>query len=255
MAQNTVKQVAKLSGVSVRTLHYYDEIGLLKPTDVGANGYRYYDRPAVLRLQQILFYRQLGMPLEKIRQTLDAPEFDLAEALTAHRSFLNDELGRHKRLIRTIDKTLMDLNGEKPMSDKDRFKGFAPEKQQEYEAYLVERYGEQAREKIAASHRKVGKMSAEEMQRLNEDREALQVQIVARIDAGDTPESMETQKLIAQHYGWVSHFWAPDAEAYAGLGQLYLDHPDFRSMYDDIDPRLVTFLAEAMIVYAENNLE
>lgn len=255
MARHTVKQVAKVSGVSVRTLHYYDEIGLFKPTDVGPNGYRYYDRAALLRLQQILFYRQLGMPLDKIKQTLDAPDFDLAEALKTHRQYLNEEVDRHRRLIRTIDKTLTDLNGERPMSDKDRFRGFAPEKQEEYEAYLVERYGEEAKEKIAASRKKTGKMSKAEMQKLNEDREALQLAIVARIDAGDGPGATGVQTLIAQHHGWVSHFWVPNAKAYAELGQLYLDHPDFRSMYDQIDPRLVQFLADAMKVYAENNLD
>lgn len=255
MARQTVKQVAKISGVSVRTLHWYDEIGLLKPTDVGVNGYRYYDKPAILRLQQILFYRQLGMPLDKIKSTLDAPGFDLTTALAEHRAFLSDEVNRHKNLIRTIDKTLKDLNGEKTMPDQDKFKGFAPEKQNEYEDYLIDRYGDEARENIAHSHRKVGKMSAEDMAAVQAEGDQVNQELVLAIQADARAEGELAQSLVARHHAWVSHFWTPDAEAYAGLGQLYVEHADFRAFYDRYDSRLVDFLADAMKIYAANKLD
>lgn len=254
MARLTVSQVAEISGVSVRTLHYYDEIGLLKPTDVGANGYRYYDRPDLLRLQQILFYRQLGLTLEKVRETLDAPDFDLGEALKAHRAHLVEEVGRQNRLIRTIDETLKDLNGEDHMSDEDTFKGFSPEKQAEYEDYLTDRYGQQAQDKIDQSKARVGKMSKAEMAAIQAEGEQVNRELADAVNSGETQESELVQGLIARHHAWVSHFWTPDAEAYAGLGQLYLDHPDFRSYYDKYDTRLVEFLAGAMKVYAEREL-
>src|SRR5438105_14624569 len=95
----TVSEVAKLSGVSVRTLHHYDEIGLLKPDSVGANGYRYYGRDELLRLQQILFHRELGFPLEEIAKVLDAPGFDRAAALRAHRDKLQAERRRYGQLV------------------------------------------------------------------------------------------------------------------------------------------------------------
>src|SRR6185436_13995545 len=105
------KQVAKLSGVSVRALNHYVEIGLLKPDSVGANGYRYYGRDELLRLQQILFHRELGFPLDEIRQVLDAPDFDRAAALKAHRKRIEAETRRHRQLLRTIDETLAALQG------------------------------------------------------------------------------------------------------------------------------------------------
>lgn len=254
MARYTVKQIARLSGVSVRTLYYYDEIDLFKPTDVGANGYRYYDRDALLRLQQILFYRQLGMPLEQVRRTLAAEEFDLAEALKSHRAHLLNEVDRHQNLIRTIDNTLKDLNGEEPMSEKDIFKGFAPEKQAEYEGYLVDRYGDGAKDKIAESHCKVGKLTADQMAAIQAEGDQVNMDLVAEIKAGASPGDASVQALIKRHHAWVSHFWVPNAEAYAGLGQLYLDHDDFRAFYDKYDARLVEFLAAAMKIYAAKNL-
>src|SRR5687768_10889673 len=112
----TVKQVADLTRVSVRTLHYYDEIGLLHPSKVGANGYRYYDDDALLRLQQILIYREIGLELMQIKDILDSPNFDLLEALRSHRAVLEQKIGRLHQLVRTVDTTIMHLAGEIDMS-------------------------------------------------------------------------------------------------------------------------------------------
>src|SRR5438552_18719729 len=107
----TVKRLSKLAGVSVRTLHFYDEIGLLRPGRVGANGYRYYGQAALLRLQQILFYKELGLSLEEIADVLDQPGFDVAQALVAHRRALTERVGRLRRLIETVDQTTAYLKG------------------------------------------------------------------------------------------------------------------------------------------------
>src|SRR5215472_17028916 len=129
MGDYTVKQVAKLSGVSIRTLHHYDEIGLLKPARVGANGYRYYGRDELLRLQQILLHRELGFALDDIRQVLGAAEFDRKAALRAHRERLVGEMARYRRLVETLDATLAALEGKTEMNDKILYHGFSPEKQ------------------------------------------------------------------------------------------------------------------------------
>src|SRR5215470_5707729 len=102
----TVKQVARMSGVSVRTLHFYDEVGLLKPAYVGANGYRFYEEPQLLTLQQILFYRELGFELKQIKQILTRPEFDKIAALKEHREVLGEKAARTQTLLATIDKTI-----------------------------------------------------------------------------------------------------------------------------------------------------
>src|SRR3982750_1964768 len=101
----TVRQVAAMSGVSVRTLHFYDETGLLKPAFVGTNDYRYYEEPQLLRLQQILFYRELGFELKRIKQILGSRKFEIVAALQSHRKLLEKELTRTRTLIATVDKT------------------------------------------------------------------------------------------------------------------------------------------------------
>lgn len=120
----TVKQVAELSGVSVRTLHFYDESELLKPAWTGANGYRFYEEPQLLTLQQILFYRELGMQLRQIRQLLGRPDFQRVDALRSHRKALEERLARTRRLLETIDHTIDHLEGRKPMNGEQIFAGF-----------------------------------------------------------------------------------------------------------------------------------
>lgn len=120
----TVKQVARLSGVSVRTLHFYDEVGVLKPAYQAPNGYRFYEEPQLLTLQQILFYRELGFELKRIRQILQRPDFEKAAALMSHREVLEETLARTRLLLSTIDKTAEHLNGGKKMTNEEMFAGF-----------------------------------------------------------------------------------------------------------------------------------
>ncbi|MBI2947673.1 MAG: MerR family transcriptional regulator, partial [Verrucomicrobia bacterium] len=119
----TVKKVAAMSGVSVRTLHFYDEVGLLKPAYLGANGYRYYEEPQLLTLQQVLFYRKLGFELKQIKKILSRPDFDKVTALESHRKVLRKNLADTRRLIQTIDKTIEHLKGTKKMKGKELFVG------------------------------------------------------------------------------------------------------------------------------------
>jgi DNA-binding transcriptional MerR regulator len=121
----TVRQVAGLSGVSVRTLHFYDETGLLKPAYVGTNGYRFYEEPQLLTLQQILFYRELGLELKQIKQLLGRAEFEKVAALQSHRQVLEEKLTRTRSLLGTIDKTIAHLKGRKKMTTEEMFVGFS----------------------------------------------------------------------------------------------------------------------------------
>jgi DNA-binding transcriptional MerR regulator/uncharacterized cupin superfamily protein len=121
----TVKQVAAMSGVSVRTLHFYDETGLLKPAYHGANGYRFYEEPQLLTLQQILFYRELGFELKQIKSILGPADFKKIAALQSHRKVLQKNLARTRSLIETIDKTIQHLKGTKKMKSEEMFVGFS----------------------------------------------------------------------------------------------------------------------------------
>src|SRR5215470_11972718 len=151
----TVKQVARMSGVSVRTLHFYDEVGLLKPAYYGANGYRFYKEPQLLTLQQILFYRELGFELKQIKRILGRADFEKIAALQSHRKDLRKNLTRTQTLIRTIDKTIEHLKGKKKMKSQEMFVGFDPEQQARHEQYLINRFGEKMKERIAQSKTKV----------------------------------------------------------------------------------------------------
>jgi DNA-binding transcriptional MerR regulator len=121
----TVKQVAAMSGVSVRALHFYDETGLLKPANVGANGYRFYEEPQLLMLQQILFYRELGFELKHIKKILRQAEFEKIAALQSHRELLEEKVARMRSLLETIDKTVKHLTGTEKMESEEMFVGFS----------------------------------------------------------------------------------------------------------------------------------
>jgi DNA-binding transcriptional MerR regulator len=121
----TVKQLSKLAGVSVRTLHYYDEIELLKPDAIRTNGYREYGDEAVLKLQQIMFYRELDLSLEEIKAVVSRPDFDAVAALEKHRISLQGQARRLERLIRTVENTILYMKGVKEMSQKQLFEAFS----------------------------------------------------------------------------------------------------------------------------------
>lgn len=128
----TVKQLAQIAGVSVRTLHYYDQFGLLKPRSIGGNRYRYYGDTELLKLQQIRFFRELSFSLEEIKSIISNPKFDLLRTLEMHKATLSLRAERLLDLIHTVDNTIASLKGSKIMEDKEYFKGFSDEKQAEY---------------------------------------------------------------------------------------------------------------------------
>jgi DNA-binding transcriptional MerR regulator len=252
----TVKQVASISGVSVRTLHHYDAIGLLKPDSVGANGYRYYGRDELLRLQQILFHRELGFSLDEIRRALDAPDFDRAAALKRHREKLLADAQRCRRLVRTIDETLAALQGATKMKDRNLYRGFSAEKQAEHEAWLIERYGEGMRPRIAQSKRAAAALDPGQIEDLGREGKAVENDLLEAYQAAFPAGSAAVAALIRRHHAWVSRAWNRRAMAqeFTGLGQLYLEHPEMRRRYEDRAPGFTEWMAESMRQFAEREL-
>jgi DNA-binding transcriptional MerR regulator len=250
----TIKDVAELSGVSTRTLRFYDEIGLLKPAFCGENGYRYYRKEQLLLLQQILFYRELKFELATIQKILSDPTFNKVEALKAHKEFLLKETHRTEDMIRTIDKTLDHLEKETPMSDNEIYKGFDPKKQAEYEQYLVDTYGESAKKKIEISKQRTQGWTKQDYEGVKEDYDRLHRALTDALTRGLKPDDKGVQELVKQHYNVICRFWTPNKEAYIGLGKMYCEHPDFRKLYDSHHPKLAEFLANAISVFAQNEL-
>ena len=250
----TVKQVADASGVSVRALRFYDEIGLLKPTRDDSNGYRLYEKEHLLRLQQILFYRELGFELSEIARIIDDPGFDKVAALKVHRERLSSEAKRTETLIQTIDTTLKHLEDKTEMKDDDLYRGFDLKKQSEYESLLIARYGEPARENIEACKRSTKNWKKEDFEKVQKDCDDLHRAFTEAIKKGLKPSSDECLFLVKRHYEVVAQFWKPDRAAYIGLGHLYSEHEDFRKLYDRYHPRLAEYLAQAFEAYATREL-
>ena len=252
MSRYTVKQLARLSKVSVRTLHHYDEIGLLRPAFVGENRYRYYGPEELLRLQDILFHRELGVPLQEIGKLLEHDGRDRVAILSHHREMLADRLERSRQLLRTIDRTIAELNGEGTMTDKDLYHGFAPEKQAEYEEYLIDRLGERAREGIEASKAHWGKLRKEDMQAALEEGGMAEMVLVERFRSGDAIDAPGVAPALDRHRAWVSRMWARECppQTYGSMADLYSSHPDFRARYEAHGEGFTDWLAEAMRAYA-----
>lgn len=252
MKDLTVKQLAAISGVTVRTLHHYDEIGLLKPAHVAANGYRYYGRAEMLRLQRILFHRELGVPLGEIAELLELEGEDQVGVLMRHRERLVAERQRYSQLIQTIDRTVAEIEGKDTMSNADLYKGFSAEKQAEYEAWLIERYGEPMRANVERSRKAHGSMSEAEREEAMKEFQSLEQGLAEGLRRGVDPESRVLDPLLDRHRAWVSRMWGRPCppESYAGLADIYLAHPDFRTRYETIEPGFTEFMTTAMKAYA-----
>lgn len=252
----TVKKLAQLSGVSVRTLHWYDEVGLLCPAYYGANGYRYYEEEQLLRLQQILFYRELDFSLDEIKRVLDGSDFDIVAALNLHKKSLLKNLDRTNKLIETIDKTLLHIKGKKIMEYQELYTGFDAKTQKKYEQelrdFLKKKNYEGIDEIFDESKKRVSKWKKEDWIDSKRDGDAIHNDLLVAIEKGKKPSADEVQAIIKRHHTWINQWWTPTKEAYRDLGELYVSQDKFREYYDNIHPEMATFLAKAMKIFAES---
>lgn len=246
----TVNQLAKLAGVTNRTLHYYDEIGLLQPETYGENGYRFYGEEAMLRLQQILFFRELGFSLKQIKDIIDHPDFDLLDALQAHRKALLEQTDRLNSLIKTIDHTILHIKGEIRMSEKDFYAGFDEEKQRRYAEEAQKRWGKTA----ADSQKRWEQATREEKNNILGQMHELSIGIAENMDKG--PESPEVQYWIDRWYKHINkYFYDCSLEIFEALGHVYVEDPEFTASYENLRPGLAAFMEKAMVHYCQVNQE
>jgi DNA-binding transcriptional MerR regulator len=252
MKDLTVKQLAAISGVTVRTLHHYDEIGLLKPAWIGENGYRYYARAQLLRLQQILFHREFGVPLNEIAKLLDIEGEDQVGVLLRHRERLEAEARRYAELIDTIDRTIAGIRGQDEIKNADLYKGFSAEKQAEYEDWLVERYGDRMKADIERSKKAMARMSEAEQKAAMQELHDVEQALAEGMRRGVDPNADAIDRLMRRHRAWVAAAWDRPCtvEAYSGLADLYLSHPDFVKRYETIETGFADYLTTAMKAHA-----
>lgn len=245
----TVKQLADLAQVSIRTLHYYDQIGLLRPAKVETNGYRYYDDAALLRLQQILFYREIGLELAQVKAILDSPDFELAAALRSHRKVLNEKIKRLQNLVITVDATLKHLAGETDMSKKKLFQGFSEKKQKAYEREIRLQYGAEI---VNESLQKWNSYDKKQQQAVRDEGEKIYHDIVKAIKAGKAPQSPDVQTILPRWHNHIRYFYEPTLEILRGLGETYNTHPDFIANFQKLHPDLPQYLQAAVSHYVDD---
>lgn len=242
----TVKELADMAGISRRTLHYYDEIGLLRPSAYGDNGYRYYQQADALRLQQILFYRELDFPLERIQRLLDQPDFDRIQALRSHRQALQKRILRLQSLIGTVDRTIEHLKGQTPMGTDEIFGGFSEEQLREWEREATELYGE---DEVAPTYARWNSYSVAKKQQVLDEGNAIYSDLVGAL--GHEPESPEVQAIIRRWHQHLRYFYEPSVERLRGLGEMYVSNPDFAERFRKMHPDLPEFLREAIQHYTQ----
>jgi DNA-binding transcriptional MerR regulator len=246
----SVNKLSKLSGVSARTLRYYDEIGLLKPARVAQSGYRIYGPQELDVLQQILFYRELRFSLEEIKSLLAAPDFDRTRAFESHLTALHAKRERLDALIRNVTRSVAAMKGEIAMADKEKFEGFKQqlidENEEKYGAEIREKYGEDA---INRSNQKVKGMSKEQYAEVEKLSAEVNETLKAAFEQGD-PSGELAQKACELHKRWLCYFWdSYSKEAHKGLAQMYVDDPRFTEYYDKIAPGCAPFLRDAINIF------
>jgi DNA-binding transcriptional MerR regulator len=246
----TVQKLAKLAGISTRTLRYYDEIGILKPARINSSGYRIYGQAEVARLQQVLFYRELGMGLENIKEIITAPSFDGINALRDHHEKLLEKREQLNLLIKNVEKTIAAEEGRIVMGDKERFEGFKKkmieDNEKKYGKEIREKYGEETVEK---SNKKLLNMSQEEYDKVTRLEKEVKDTLLEAYKTGD-PASELAQKAADLHRQWLCFFWnSYTKEAHAGLAQMYVDDERFTAYYDEKQPGLTKFLRDAIQIY------
>ena len=250
----TIQKLGKMAGISTRTLRYYDEIGILKPARISSSGYRIYGKGEVDILQHILFYRELGVSLDNIKQILSSPAFNTNNALKEHRKQLLAKREQLDLLIANIDKTIEAIEGRINMSDKEKFEGFKQKLIDDNE----KKNGKEIREKngdevVNKSNSKVKEMTSEQYAQAERLSSEILSTLSEAIKTGD-PASELAQKAADLHRQWLCLYWDNySKEAHAGVAQMYVYDERFTAYYDKEQPGTAAFLRDAILIYTGMN--
>lgn len=248
----SINKLAKLAGISARTLRYYDEIELLSPERISSNGYRVYTQKEVDLLQQILFYRELDVSLDEIKNIVCSKDYDGIAALQGHLSALKAKKEQIELLITNVEKTITASKGKITMSNKEKFEGFKQKMLEDNE----NQYGKEIREKfgdavVAASNAKMMGLTAEQYEKVQKLSQQINAALKMAFEQGD-PSSPLAQRVCALHKEWLGYFWDHySKEAHLGLAQTYVEDPRFGKYYDAVAVGCAEFLRDAIMIYCE----
>lgn len=249
----TVNELARIAGITSRTLRWYDRVGLLSPERLTEAGYRVYGPEQIDRLQQILFYRELGFPLSEIKAILDDPDFRPETALQSHLRALKERQERLNELITTVERTLLNKKGEIRMTDQEKFAAFQKKAVEENEA----KYGPEIREKYGDATVDAANQTLLGMDQEKKDAwDALDVQIRSALEAavsrGEDPAGAEGQRIAQLHKQWLGFVFRDyDPHRHAGIAQLYVADERFTAYYDREVPGCASFLRDAVLSLTE----
>lgn len=250
----TIQKLAGIAGISTRALRYYDEIGILKPARINSSGYRIYGESEVNKLQQILFYRELGVNLESINVIINSPNFDGLQSLKEHHEKLLEKRKQLDNLIANVEKTIAASEGRIKMADKEKFEGFKQKIIDENE----KKYGVEARKKygndqVDRSNKKLKAMTQEQYKQVEKLSAEIKETLSEAFKTGD-PAGELAQKAADLHRQWLSFFWdSYSKEAHAGLAQMYVDDERFTAYYDKEQPGTAVFFRDAILIYTKMN--
>lgn len=248
----TIQKLAKLANISTRTLRYYDEIGLLRPARINTSGYRIYGRNEVDRLQQILFYRILGISLADIQEILSDKNYDVVKALQSHYKNLLEKRKQLDILIANVEKTIQAKKGGIIMSDSQKFEGF----KQKLLAENEKKYGEDIRnlygkDVVEKSNKKIQQMNEEEYNNLQKLAEEM-IETLRQAYKTQDPSSALAQKAADLHRQWLCGYWdSYSKEAHFQLAEMYVQDQRFTDYYDQYQTGLTKFLRDSIRVYTQ----
>lgn len=243
----TVSAVAALAGVSVRTLHHYDHIGLLRPASVSPGGYRLYAEADLERLQEVLFFRELGFGLKEIRNIMNSPRYDREAALREHRRLLLKKRRRLDVLIHSVELAIESLEGGSKLSEEEMFEGFDQKQIDEWTEEARQRWGS---ENVDESIRRTAQYNKADWNAAYQEMGLLTRDIADNMHRG--PADPVVQELVGKWHRFIDErFYNCPPEVFRGLGDLYVDDPRFTATYEKVRSGLAKFMREAMHIYAD----
>lgn len=245
----SINQLAKLAGISVRTLHHYDQIGLLRPERNNWNKYRKYKEEELLKLQQIMFFIELDFPLKEIKTILANPSFKMEQALKEQKEMIKLKKKRLESLIATIDKTIKKIKRENNMTDKELYDKFDMSEVNEYADEAKKRWGHTDAWK--QSQERTRDWTKADYAKLKADADKWMKNFAAQMGHG--PKSEAAQKLIDEHYNALRTFYEPNLEMYRGLADMYVADERFKAYYEKYAAGLAEFMRTAMHEYCDTH--
>ncbi len=248
----TVGEVSKLAHVSVRTLHHYDDTGLLRPSERSDAGYRLYTDDDLDRLRQILYFRELGLGLDAIGGLLSSPGAEHREVLSVQRELLGEKVARTQAMIEAIDRELAATERGIRMSKEEVFEVFGDDDPSQYEDEVRERWGES--DAYKESQRRTARYTKKDWEDIKAESESIGLAQKAAFEGGFAPDSDEAQAAIDRHYRQINdRFYTCPIQTYRNLGEMYVADPRFRATYDGLSEGLAEYVRDAVGVYCDRH--